>query len=196
MTRKLPPEELEGEGARLRQIAAIDAALERGEIGEDGWHHAMADLIVPAYLAGDNPRAQSGHAGDAVRWEEPGGCFSPPCTRMAPPRRGLRQRSLMECVQRRAGEEGKRLSRTASRFREPALASERLPYGGSGFSSATRSTGIRRVASTSCGRTWTRTAAATTRPSPPPARRCRRARWPTHRRPFNEEQHTPHWKRR
>jgi SAM-dependent methyltransferase len=29
----------------------------------------MAELIVPAYLAGDNPRAQSGHSGDEKRWE-------------------------------------------------------------------------------------------------------------------------------
>jgi trans-aconitate methyltransferase len=29
----------------------------------------MADLVVPAYLAGDSPRAQSGHSGDALRWE-------------------------------------------------------------------------------------------------------------------------------
>ncbi len=30
----------------------------------------MAALVVPAYLAGDNPRAQSGHSGDEVRWEQ------------------------------------------------------------------------------------------------------------------------------
>lgn len=70
MTRELDPEELAGLKERgWRQVAAIDAALERGEIDEDGWHRAMADLVVPAYLAGDNPRAQSGHSGDAVRWE-------------------------------------------------------------------------------------------------------------------------------
>ncbi len=63
MTRELPPEELEGLKERgWRQIAAIDAALERGEIGEDGWHHAMADLIVPVYLAGDNPRETAASA--------------------------------------------------------------------------------------------------------------------------------------
>jgi SAM-dependent methyltransferase len=50
-------------------VVAIDAALERGEIDEEGWHRAMADLVVPAYLGGDNPRAQSGHSGDAERWE-------------------------------------------------------------------------------------------------------------------------------
>ncbi|MET0937616.1 MAG: class I SAM-dependent methyltransferase [Gaiellaceae bacterium] len=50
-------------------MVAIDAALERGEIDEEGWHRAMAGLIVPAYVGGDNPRAQSGHSGDAERWE-------------------------------------------------------------------------------------------------------------------------------
>jgi SAM-dependent methyltransferase len=52
-----------------REIAAIDAALERGEIDEGGWHRAIAELIVPAYLAADNPRAQSGHSGDEERWK-------------------------------------------------------------------------------------------------------------------------------
>jgi hypothetical protein len=70
LTGDLTHEELEGLKERgWRQVAAIDAALERGEIGEDEWHRAAAELVVPAYLAGDNPRAQSGHSGDAERWE-------------------------------------------------------------------------------------------------------------------------------
>jgi SAM-dependent methyltransferase len=70
LTRELDPEELAGLKERgWRQVAAIDAALERGQIDEDGWHRGMAELVVPAYLAGDNPRAQSGHSGDAIRWE-------------------------------------------------------------------------------------------------------------------------------
>jgi hypothetical protein len=70
MSDDLSHEELKGlkERGWLR-IAAIDSALERGEIDEDEWHRAVADLVVPAYLAGDNPRAQSGHSGDATRWE-------------------------------------------------------------------------------------------------------------------------------
>ena len=51
-----------------QETAALDAALEQGEIDEEGWHRAMADLIVPAYLAADNPRAQSGHSGGEERW--------------------------------------------------------------------------------------------------------------------------------
>lgn len=30
----------------------------------------MAAIVVPAYLAGDNPRSQSGHSGDEARWED------------------------------------------------------------------------------------------------------------------------------
>ncbi|HEU0303262.1 MAG TPA: class I SAM-dependent methyltransferase [Gaiellaceae bacterium] len=52
-----------------REVAAIDAALARGDVDEEGWHRAMAELVVPAYLAGESPRAQSGHSGDEARWE-------------------------------------------------------------------------------------------------------------------------------
>ena len=46
-----------------RQIAEIDAALDRGEIDEAGWHAAMAALIVPSYLAADTPWGGSGKLG-------------------------------------------------------------------------------------------------------------------------------------
>jgi hypothetical protein len=52
-----------------REVAAIDALLERGEIDEDGWHRAMADLVVPAYLAAQTPWGGSGRTGDASGWE-------------------------------------------------------------------------------------------------------------------------------
>ncbi len=68
MASDLPPIELSiDRGAR--EWAAIDAALAAGEIDEAGWFAATQALLVPAYLAGDNPRAQSGHSGDAARWE-------------------------------------------------------------------------------------------------------------------------------
>jgi SAM-dependent methyltransferase len=51
------------------QVQEINLALESGEIDEAGWHRAIADFIVPAYLAGDNPRSQSGHSGDEKHWE-------------------------------------------------------------------------------------------------------------------------------
>jgi SAM-dependent methyltransferase len=52
-----------------RQIAAVNAALDRGEIDEAGWHAAMMDLVVPAYLAADTPWGQSGKSGTAADWE-------------------------------------------------------------------------------------------------------------------------------
>lgn len=52
-----------------REIAEIDARLERGEIDEAGWHVAMADLIVPAYLAAETPWQGSGKQGSADDWE-------------------------------------------------------------------------------------------------------------------------------
>ena len=66
----MPDEELERlKERRWREVAAVEEAFVRGDLDEDGWHEAMKDLIVPAYLAGDNPRAQSGYSGDAKRWE-------------------------------------------------------------------------------------------------------------------------------
>lgn len=52
-----------------RQIADIDAALERGEIDEAGWHDRIRSLIEASYLSAQTPQGQSGHSGDAQRWE-------------------------------------------------------------------------------------------------------------------------------
>ena len=49
-------------------IAEIDAALDRGEIDEAGWHARVAEIIRPAYLAAATPQAQSGFSGDAAAW--------------------------------------------------------------------------------------------------------------------------------
>lgn len=55
-----------------REIAEIDARLERGEIDEAGWHAAMADLVVPAYLAAGTPWEGSGKGGSAEGWRYAG----------------------------------------------------------------------------------------------------------------------------
>jgi len=52
-----------------REIAEIDRALAAGEIDENGWHEAIAELIKPLYLAADNPYGQAGHSGDEKTWE-------------------------------------------------------------------------------------------------------------------------------
>jgi hypothetical protein len=66
----MPSEPIEASKERAwREVAAIDAALERGEIDEEGWHRAMAALVVPAYLAAATPWEQSGKSGGAASWE-------------------------------------------------------------------------------------------------------------------------------
>jgi SAM-dependent methyltransferase len=53
-----------------REVAAIDRDLAEGRTDEDGWFTAMQALVTPAYLAGTNPRSQSGHSGDELLWRE------------------------------------------------------------------------------------------------------------------------------
>lgn len=50
-------------------MAAIDIAYSEGRIDRRSWHRAMLELIEPAYLATDDPIAQSGYDGDATQWE-------------------------------------------------------------------------------------------------------------------------------
>jgi SAM-dependent methyltransferase len=52
-----------------RDVQRIDEALSRGEIDEVAWYEAMQGLVIPKYIAADNPRAQSGHSGDAEAWD-------------------------------------------------------------------------------------------------------------------------------
>jgi SAM-dependent methyltransferase len=56
------------EGA-WRDVAAIDAAHDRGELDDEGWHEAMARLIVPAYLGAETAEGGSGSSRDASGWE-------------------------------------------------------------------------------------------------------------------------------
>ena len=51
-------------------VAQVDHELAAGAIDEATWYRRNQALIVPAYLAAENPRAQSGHSGDAARWRE------------------------------------------------------------------------------------------------------------------------------
>ena len=52
-----------------RRVDVLAAAHARGALDDDGWFREMASVFEQAYLAGDNPRAQSGFGGDAARWE-------------------------------------------------------------------------------------------------------------------------------
>lgn len=62
------PLEAAKEGA-WREVAAINAAHAAGRLEDEGWHTAMAALVVPAYLAAETPEGGSGHSGDAGDWE-------------------------------------------------------------------------------------------------------------------------------
>ena len=53
---------------RWREVAEIDHRFERGEIDDEQWHRAMAQLVVPAYLAADTPWEQSGKTGSRADW--------------------------------------------------------------------------------------------------------------------------------
>lgn len=46
----------------------LDAALEDGVISEEQWYDGRRKATAIAYLSRANPRAQSGHGGDAARW--------------------------------------------------------------------------------------------------------------------------------
>jgi hypothetical protein len=57
-------------GSRWRRAAAdLDEARSRHEIGDEEWFESMKEIFEAAYLAGENPRSQSGFGGDEARWE-------------------------------------------------------------------------------------------------------------------------------
>ncbi len=49
-------------------LAGSEADLAAGRITEAEYYARGDAVITPAYLAGDNPRAQSGHSGDEQHW--------------------------------------------------------------------------------------------------------------------------------
>ena len=54
---------------RSAEIAKIDEDLANGRIDEATWCARVREVIEAAYLASDDPRAQSGLDGDAAHWE-------------------------------------------------------------------------------------------------------------------------------
>jgi SAM-dependent methyltransferase len=52
-----------------RELADLDARLERGELDEAGWCREIGELLVPTYLAAETPWGQSGKSGSAADWE-------------------------------------------------------------------------------------------------------------------------------
>ena len=67
----MPRESIERAKNRAYDLLARDNAdLESGRITEEEWYARGDAVITPAYLAGDNPRAQSGHSGDEAHWRQ------------------------------------------------------------------------------------------------------------------------------
>lgn len=50
------------------EIARIDEDLAAGRIDEPAWHEGAEEALIDAYLASDDPRAQSGKGGDEIDW--------------------------------------------------------------------------------------------------------------------------------
>ncbi|HEX9889397.1 MAG TPA: class I SAM-dependent methyltransferase [Nitriliruptorales bacterium] len=61
----LPPPD--GDYAR-HAIGRLDEQLARGEFDEPRWHELVEEVLVDAYLASDDPRAQSGKFDDEAEW--------------------------------------------------------------------------------------------------------------------------------
>ncbi|MBM3277846.1 MAG: class I SAM-dependent methyltransferase [Candidatus Handelsmanbacteria bacterium] len=81
--------------------------LEAGRIDEAGWYQRGMAVITPAYLAGDNPRSQSGHSGDEKHWRHARSLVAEAMDRDGDFLDvGCASGHLMECVQLWAGERG------------------------------------------------------------------------------------------
>jgi SAM-dependent methyltransferase len=49
-------------------LRRLERELQSGALDEAGWYREVAAVIVPAYLAGEDPRAQSGSSGTPEDW--------------------------------------------------------------------------------------------------------------------------------
>ena len=88
-------------------LASIDEALDVGEIDEAEWYRRVAEVITPAYLAGENPRSQSGHSGVEAHWEQARGLIVDAIDRDGTFLDvGCASGYLMECIQRWGRERG------------------------------------------------------------------------------------------
>ena len=112
-------------------LAEAEAALEAGQIDEAGWYQRAMAVITPAYLAGDNPRSQSGHSGDEAHWRHARSLVAEAMDRDGDFLDvGCASGHLMECVQVWAGERGVRIEPYGLDIASElaALARSRLPH--------------------------------------------------------------------
>jgi SAM-dependent methyltransferase len=49
-------------------LQRLERELASGELDEAGWYREVAAVVTPSYLAGDNPRAQSGSDSSVEEW--------------------------------------------------------------------------------------------------------------------------------
>jgi SAM-dependent methyltransferase len=106
-------------------------ALESGEISEDEWYARVEAVIADAYLASDDPRAQSGKSGDEVDWRWSRELVLDACPRVAAVLDvGCANGYLMESLERWGRARGMAISVFGLDIspRLVALARERLPH--------------------------------------------------------------------
>ena len=65
----MDPEREAAKERAWQELAAIDGAYARGELDDEGWHAAVAALVVPAYLGATTPQGGSGSTRDEAGWE-------------------------------------------------------------------------------------------------------------------------------
>ena len=112
-------------------LEGLEAALAAGTITEDDWYREVAAVITPAYLAGDNPRAQSGKSGGAADWTHARGLIADAIDRDGTFLDvGCASGYLMECMERWARERGWTVEPYGLDIAPElaALARGRLPY--------------------------------------------------------------------
>lgn len=111
-------------------LARNEADLAAGRIAEAEWYARGDAVITPAYLAGDNPRAQSGHSGDEAHWRQARSHLCDAFHRCGTFLDvGCASGYLMECARRWAGERGLDIEPYGLDLSPPlaALARRRLP---------------------------------------------------------------------
>jgi hypothetical protein len=59
-----------------REVSEINARHSRGELDDEGWHRAMAELVEPAYLNAKDERGGSGYTGTADAWKHARGLIA------------------------------------------------------------------------------------------------------------------------
>jgi 2-polyprenyl-3-methyl-5-hydroxy-6-metoxy-1,4-benzoquinol methylase len=111
--------------------AELNRAVACGEISEDDWYARVEALVADAYLASDDPRAQSGKSGDEVDWRWSRELVLDACSRDASLLDvGCANGYLMESLERWGRSRGMTISPYGLDIspRLVSLARERLPH--------------------------------------------------------------------